>query len=262
VSNESVDPCLPEVTADCHKRIDGANLTVQFGCGWSAPESWRNFDASPTLRFERVPILGRLHTKNASRFPANVEYGDIVKGLPIGAQSCRAVYCSHVLEHLCLADFRVALRNTHRVLRPGGIFRLVLPDLRYSIDQYVAGSACNAAMIFMEQTALGQARRTRGLRSLLAASLGNSSHRWMWDYESMQTELENAGFVEVRRASFHDSSESCFLDVEDWGRWENCLGAECKRPASETRQISPEGQKRALPRDSGRLNDQDDQLLN
>ena len=56
---------------------------VQYGCGWSAPKEWRNFDASLTLRFERLPLIGHLYTKNESRFPGNVEYGDIVKGLPI-----------------------------------------------------------------------------------------------------------------------------------------------------------------------------------
>ena len=75
-------------------------LCVQYGCGWYAPEGWRNFDASPTLRFERIPLLGRLYTKNTERFPENVEYGDIVAGLPISDNSCQAVYCSHILEHL------------------------------------------------------------------------------------------------------------------------------------------------------------------
>ncbi len=41
---------------------------VQYGCGWSAPFSWRNFDASLTLRFERLPLIGHLYTKNESRF--------------------------------------------------------------------------------------------------------------------------------------------------------------------------------------------------
>jgi len=106
---------------------------VQYGCGWSAPVGFRNFDASPTLRFERLPLLGKLYTKNNSRFPENVEYGDIVKGLPVPPTSCEAVYCSHVLEHLSLDDFRKALRNTHRILKSGGTFRLVVPDLDYSI---------------------------------------------------------------------------------------------------------------------------------
>lgn len=88
---------------------------VQYGCAWSAPESWRNFDASPTLRFERIPVVGKLYTKNESRFPENVEYGDITKGLPVNDTSCDAVYCSHVLEHLSLSDCRVALKNTHAI---------------------------------------------------------------------------------------------------------------------------------------------------
>jgi hypothetical protein len=32
---------------------------VQYGCGWSAPKEWVNYDASPTLKWERIPILGR-----------------------------------------------------------------------------------------------------------------------------------------------------------------------------------------------------------
>ena len=57
-------------------------LYVQYGCGWCAPEGWLNFDASPTLRFERLPMLGGLYTRNAERFPAAVRYGDIVRYRP------------------------------------------------------------------------------------------------------------------------------------------------------------------------------------
>lgn len=98
------------------------NQYIQYGCGRSAPKNWRNFDASPTLRFERIPFLGRLYTKNDFRFPGNVEYGDIVKGLPVPDNSCKAVYCSHVLEHLSLWDFRMALKNTYKILQKGGIY--------------------------------------------------------------------------------------------------------------------------------------------
>lgn len=118
---------------------------IQYGCGWSAPSQWRNFDASPTLIFERIPLLGRLYSKNESRFPSNVEYGDIVRGLPVEQNSCAGVYCSHILEHLSLSDFRVALRNTKKILRPTGIFRLVLPDLEYSIRKYNENLSPSAA---------------------------------------------------------------------------------------------------------------------
>src|SRR5689334_21131496 len=95
---------------------------VQFGCGMCAPTGWENYDASPTLFFERIPILGRFYTKNATRFPKTVRFGDIVRGLPVPPETCEAVYCSHVLEHLTLEDFRTALKNTYNILRPGGTF--------------------------------------------------------------------------------------------------------------------------------------------
>ena len=117
------------------------SLYVQYGCGLSAPRNWRNFDNSPTLRFERIPIIGKLYTKNEIRFPENIEYGDIVKGLPIKSESCKGVYCSHVLEHLSLNDFRIALSNTFRIIQPGGYFRLVLPDLEYIARQYIENTS-------------------------------------------------------------------------------------------------------------------------
>ena len=94
----------------------GKNNNVQYGCAWSAPENWANFDCSPTLRFEKIPFIGKLYTKNEHRFPDNVRYGDIVKGLPISNNSCDFIYCSHVLEHLSLNDCRRALRNTYKVM--------------------------------------------------------------------------------------------------------------------------------------------------
>jgi hypothetical protein len=208
-----------------------SNEYVQYGCGLSAPAQWRNFDASPTLRFERLPIVGRLYTKNGCRFPSNVEYGDIVKGLPVPASSCRAVYCSHVLEHLALDDFRTALHNTMTLLRPGGTFRLVLPDLEHYARQYLENHSDNAALEFMRKTYFGYQSRTRSFKGFAVAWLGTSRHLWMWDYRSIKSELENVGFNGVRRACFGDSSDPVFAAVEDRDRWEDCLGVECTKPA-------------------------------
>lgn len=210
------------------KKLDH-NKYVQYGCGWTAPESWRNFDASPTLRFERLPFVGKMYTKNHARFPENVEYGDIVKGLPIPTESCAAVYCSHVLEHLSLEDFRKALQNTYRILKSGGVFRLVLPDLEYSIKKYIECTSGDAALTFMKETSLGQERRNRSIKGVIFSLFGNSQHLWMWDYKSIEIELEGAGFKNIRRVQFGDALDGMFKLVEDKGRWDNCLGVECKK---------------------------------
>ncbi len=202
---------------------------VQYGCGWSAPAGWRNFDASPTLRFEKIPILGKLYTKNEARFPVNIDYGDITKGLPIRDGSCIGVYCSHVLEHLPLEGFRLALRNTNRMLKLGGTFRLVLPDLDFCIDKYLADDSEEAALNFMRDTGLGYEQRAADLKGLIVSWLGNSQHLWMWNFRSIQVELVRADFVDVRRATFGDCPDARFGEVENKSRWEDCLGVECRK---------------------------------
>lgn len=203
---------------------------VQYGCGLCAPASWENYDVSPNMRLQKVPIIGSFF--GDWEFPPSVLYGDIRRGLPVADGSADAVYCSHVLEHLALSDFRAALRNTFRIIRPGGVFRTVLPDLRALAEAYVRSGEPGASIEFMRSTELGREGRPRGIRGLLKVWLGNSYHLWMWDYQSLASELESAGFRGVRRASFGDSSVAEFKDVEQESRWTHQLGVECHRPAS------------------------------
>lgn len=203
---------------------------VQYGCGLTAPREWRNFDASPRLRFERLPLPGFLYGRYKFLFPRNAEYGDIVKGLPVSPESCAGIYCSHVLEHLSLEDATTALQHTFHYLRPGGIFRLVLPDLEYLIKQYLSAHSKDAATSFMKETGLGYEHRPRSLKAFIASWLGHSQHRWMWDFRAMESALRDVGFVEIRRAFPGDSADPMFEMVESRERWENCLGAECRKP--------------------------------
>lgn len=200
---------------------------VQYGCGLSAPSEWLNFDASPTLRLQRLPIIGRLSAVRQPLFPKAVLYGDIVRGLPVTPESCRAVYCSHVLEHLSLADFRTALVNTRKILGRDRIFRLVLPDLRILAQRYAADASDTAAMRFMTDSGLGLPQRNRGAIGLLRSWLGNSHHLWMWDYPSLRKELEAVGFTGIRAAQFGDSEDPLFSAVEDKSRWEDAIGIQC-----------------------------------
>ena len=203
---------------------------VQYGCGWHAPESWLNFDASPTLRIERTPVLRKLSVRNPEPFPATVRYGDIVAGLPVEDASCELLYCSHVLEHLSLDDCVAALANSFRIMAPGAVFRMVLPDLRFEAEKYLADPDPAAAEAYMNATSLGVVQRPRGVADRLRNALGHSRHLWMWDYESLSARLEGAGFCEIRRATIGDSAHDAFDDVEDKTRWDDALGIECRKP--------------------------------
>jgi len=202
---------------------------VQYGCGLCSPVTWTNFDVSPTLRLRRIPVVGRLVRRLGPNWPPNVRYGDIVRGLPVPPESCAGIYCSHVLEHLPRDDVGTAIKNTLTYLRPGGRFRLVLPDLEHLARAYVASAEPDAAHKFMEGGSLGQRTRHRGPVAFLRDWLGNSRHLWMWDFKAMAKQLADVGFVDIRPATIGDSADPRFRDVEDAQRWRDCLGVECRR---------------------------------
>ena len=213
------------------------SLSVQYGCGWNAPNGWLNFDGSPTLIFERLPILGLLYTKNAARFPANVRYGDIIKGLPVAPETVERLYACHVLEHLAYEDAIRALRNSFTILKPGGVFRLIVPDLATRARHYLERQNLadpKAAGAFLDSTLLGERRRSKGLMGLASTIFGGAAHRWMWDEPAMTDALTQAGFCDIRRCKFGDGKDPMFTLVEQPSRFIDGdfveLAMECKKP--------------------------------
>lgn len=205
---------------------------VQYGCGpYSNAQEWINFDASPTLLIQKTPILGRLAKKYQNViFNENIRYGDILKGLPnVEKNSCRGVYCSHVLEHLSLNDCRLAIRNTYDILQKGGIFRCIVPDLEVYISQYqknIEAGNINANHIFLDSILLGKKERKKGIKGFLTEFFGNANHQYMWDKQSLMQEFKNIGFESIRLCSFNDSNEPLFSKVEEKHRFEHAVAIE------------------------------------
>lgn len=206
---------------------------VQYGCGLSAPKEWDNYDASPTLRIQKIPLLGKLlKGKLNTTFSPSVKYGDIIKGLPISPNSCDGLYCSHTLEHLALNDFRKALLNSLYVLKDGGIFRCIVPDLEWAARTYINNldnDKREASIDFMNNTLLGKQERHRGVKGFLSQFFGNYYHMWMWDAKSLTQELQRVGFKDIRVCNFNDCEDRMFKLVEDPGRFKHSVAIECKK---------------------------------
>jgi hypothetical protein len=198
-------------------------LYIHYGCGLCAPDGWLNFDASPRLRLERVFGLRKLIERSVGTlFPANVRPGDIVQGLPVGDGIASGVYCSHVLEHLPRDDVPRALGNTLRLLRSGGRFRLVLPDLQWRAAQYAKAAERGdpgAADAWIEACLLGTRKAPRGLVSRTRSQFGRNAHLWMYDFAAMKMLLERAGFVAIRRCRIGDCPDPMFAMVEEADRF-------------------------------------------
>ncbi len=85
---------------------------------------------------------------------------DLSTGIPLPDASCEVVYHSHVLEHLKRPDAQFFMRECVRVLKPGGILRVAVPDLEQICRQYLltldralakeAHAACDYEWIMLE----------------------------------------------------------------------------------------------------------------
>lgn len=92
---------------------------LHWGCGATTPTGWINSDLVPR---EGVDLAG-----------------GILDGLPLADDSIDYVVSHHALCELGIYDQVPALRELRRVLRPGGILRLSLPDLDRAIAAYQRG---------------------------------------------------------------------------------------------------------------------------
>lgn len=90
---------------------------VNIGCGARWHRAWSNFDLVP--------------------LDPSVRKFDLRQGLPFGAGEVDAVYHSHVLEHLSRGDAATLIRECARVLAPGGVLRVGVPDLEQLARQYL-----------------------------------------------------------------------------------------------------------------------------
>lgn len=62
---------------------------------------------------------------------------DIRDGLPLEDASLDYIVSIHALPEIAMMDLVGALRELHRVLKPGGVLRLGLPDLDKGIKAYI-----------------------------------------------------------------------------------------------------------------------------
>ena len=136
---------------------------------------------------------------------------------------------------MTLDEFRSALRNVFGYLRPGGTFRLVLPDLEQLIGIYTGDPTPAACSRFMQESWLGESDRFRAdVKSIPTGALrAFARHLWMWDYKGMAEQLAEAGFTRYPTRADGRLFRPAFQRESNRNhRWNDCLGVDCKRPVA------------------------------
>jgi predicted SAM-dependent methyltransferase len=68
----------------------------------------------------------------------SADYLDFTKRFPFGDNVFGAIFCEHTIEHIPKSQAQAMVREVHRVLRPGGAFRVVTPSLETLVQLIVS----------------------------------------------------------------------------------------------------------------------------
>jgi predicted SAM-dependent methyltransferase len=197
-----------------------AELKVNIGCGTSGIEGWVNIDNSPSILLSRLPLGRRIF--RTPDWPRDVRRADVRKRLPFPDSSVSCIYSSHTFEHFTYEESLAVARECFRVLRPGGILRIVVPDLGIMVRDYLADTADPmASHRFVSRLLL-----TASVRDIVHAG---AHHKQMFDARSLAHMLLVAGFAAPELSAFGSSRIAEIAKIELESRSSESLYVEATR---------------------------------
>ena len=216
---------------------------LHLGCGLKTPDDWLNVDGSWNARLAKHPILRKIvrwtrmisPEQLAISWDSKIFIHDVRSPLPFETDSFQFVYASHLLEHLYWEEGQKLLKQCFRVLKPAGCLRIVVPDLKVIVEEYVAASLVNndsknrlmsKADQFNDRLLMHSRQPPSGnlLYRIHTALNDFHTHKWMYDADSLTQCFRMVGFTEVQEMACHASRISGIEAVEDPGRVLNGAG--------------------------------------
>jgi predicted SAM-dependent methyltransferase len=115
----------------------------------------------------------------------------------VPAASVDAIWSSHNLEHLFAHEVPVALREFLRVLKPGGVALVTMPDLQ-QVAEFVAADRLEDVIYQSPAGPITARDCLYGLGTAIAAGNVFMAHRTGFTAKSLRRHLIEAGFVDVQ----------------------------------------------------------------
>jgi predicted SAM-dependent methyltransferase len=122
---------------------------------------------------------------------------NLAEPLPLPDGAAAAIFHEHLLEHLTLEEGLAFCRESHRLLEPGGVLRIGVPDAGAAARSYADDPGA-----FLEAVRPGRPTPMLALQELFYYP----GHRTMYDFETLALVLREAGFASPQQRLFGASA--------------------------------------------------------
>jgi predicted SAM-dependent methyltransferase len=124
------------------------------------------------------------------------------------------IFTEHTLEHLNYKEVARILSECQRTLKPGGIIRIIVPDMSVFVANYASD---NRSWFQNWERAVLRPRGRSMISPMEALSFETQEHghRSAWDFETMTVFLTRAGFIEICRCTFGNGTDARLLQDKD-----------------------------------------------
>jgi SAM-dependent methyltransferase len=189
-------------------------LKLHLRCGTNVVEGWINIDYSLGAHLAKIPLSKFFLRKTGllrNEWDSRIMLHDLRKKLPFGDNTVDCIYTSHTLEHLNKADGYQMLSESYRVLKPNGILRVVVPDLKAIVADYVENKIKSDDFLLALHVGYEE-ESDSGFKKVLAPFV-RFPHKCMYDETRLVEIMTEIGFKAKAMKPF-DSDISGIHDIE------------------------------------------------
>jgi predicted SAM-dependent methyltransferase len=172
------------------------NIKLHVGAGDDIKLGWVNIDLNL-----RVPP----HIDPAKHPDTIFINYDLRRGLPLDDESCELIYSSHFFEHLEYAQGVRLMRDCYRALRPGGVFRISLPNFKGLFEAYLKGDGEYVDGVQIREVLPEVEAGTETLVDHINYGVYQyGEHKCVYDEEKLLLILQRIGYSSVAPSEFRE----------------------------------------------------------
>lgn len=181
---------------------------ANLGCGGTRPQDEFFWNVDTLHDYLKPGTPERIALDREPRYLNH----NLIDGLPFTDNELDGILCAHCLEHMTLHDSVKVLRECHRILKPGGVMMVSVPDASVFRKHHHEDTVENAERIFGEPIYLGDGETT-----FCGYAAFTHNHLQLFTEDSMWCCMTRAGFKQIERLR----TDGGILNYDAGFLWEN-----------------------------------------